>query len=185
VSWFKRSSPKHPQEIRVPKVRFLGPQDGPAEQLLKDRLSEFFKRDRSVLAAYLARVDIGGQTSVALCLKTEFGPDRGRAEKVGAIFKTIFNAEVHLDIMFPNVTQQAELGQVCKPFFEAVPARLRLLPQETDLVGQWVVENGQVRGDAICERIEWLTTHYLRKTAASKVSGGKDSLFQDPDDGRF
>jgi hypothetical protein len=65
----------------------------------------------------LARVDIGGQTSVALCLKTQFGPDRGLAEKIGSIFKMIFNAEVHLDIMFPSAAQEAELVKVCKPFF--------------------------------------------------------------------
>ncbi len=45
----------------MPRVQFLGEQDGPTEQLLKDRLSEFFKRDRSVLVAYLARVEVGGQ----------------------------------------------------------------------------------------------------------------------------
>lgn len=98
-------------------IQFLGEQDGPNEQLLKDRLSEFFKRDRSVYAAYLARVDTGGQTSVALCLKSQFGLDRGLAEKIGAIFKTIFNAQVHLDIMFPSATQEADLIKVCKPFF--------------------------------------------------------------------
>jgi uncharacterized membrane protein len=117
LPWFKHSSPKHPLEIRVPRVQFLGEQDGPTEQLLKDRLSEFFKRDRSVLMAYLVRVDFGGQTSVALCLKTQFGPDRGLAEKIGAIFKTIFNAQVHLDIMFPTASQEAELCKVCRPFF--------------------------------------------------------------------
>lgn len=121
MSWFKRSSPKHPQEIRVPRVQFVGEQDGPAEQSLKDRLSELFKRDRSVLTAYLARVDVVEQTSVALCLMTQFGPDRGLAEKIGAIFRTIFNAEVHLDIMFPNAAQEAELKQVCRPFFVAAP----------------------------------------------------------------
>ena len=119
TSWFKRSPSNHPQEIRVPRVQFLGEQNGPAEQLLKDRLSEFFKRDRSVHAAYLARVDIGGQTSVALCLKTQFGPDRGLAEKIGTIFKTIFNAHVHLDIMFPSAAQEAELTKVCRSFFLA------------------------------------------------------------------
>jgi hypothetical protein len=85
--------------------------------MLKDRLVEFFKKDRSVLAAFLARVDIGGTTTVALCLKTQFGPDRGMAEKIGAIFKTIFNAQVHLDIMFPNAVQELGLAKVCKPFF--------------------------------------------------------------------
>jgi hypothetical protein len=70
-----------------------------------------------VYAAYLARVDVGGQTSVVLCLKTQFGPDRGMAEKIGSIFKTIFNAQVHLDIMFLSVIDEAELTKVCKPFF--------------------------------------------------------------------
>ncbi|MGH8021282.1 MAG: enhanced serine sensitivity protein SseB C-terminal domain-containing protein [Opitutaceae bacterium] len=119
MSWFKRTPPKHPQEIQVPRVQFVGEQDGPSEQLLKARLSEFFKRDRSVLAAYLAQVDIGGQMGVALCLKTQFGPDRGLAEKIGTIFKTIFNAQVHLDIMFPSATQEAELIKMCRPFFLA------------------------------------------------------------------
>lgn len=117
MSWFKRQSPKHPQELRVPAVVFLGEQDGPTEQLLKDRLSEFFKRDLSVYVAYLARASFGGQTSVVLCLKTQFGPDRGLAEKIGMIFKTVFNAQVHLDIMFPSAAQEAELAKVCKPFF--------------------------------------------------------------------
>lgn len=117
AAWFKRNLPKHPQEIHVPQVCFLGPQDGPSEQLLKDRLSEFFQRDRSVHAAYLARVDVGGQTTVVLCLKTQFGPDRGLAEKIGAIFRTIFNAQTHLDIMFPTPEQETALTKVCQPFF--------------------------------------------------------------------
>jgi hypothetical protein len=118
MSWFKHTTtPKEPQEIRIPRVQFLGEQDGPAEQLLKDRLSEFFKRDRRVYAAHLVRLNVGGQTTVALCLKTQFGPDRDLAEKIGAIFKTIFKANVHLDIMFPSATQEAELVKVCKPFF--------------------------------------------------------------------
>jgi len=121
MSWFKRSSPKHPQERRVPRVRFLGEQNGPAEQSLKDRLAELFKRDRSVLTAYLAHVDVCGQTSVALCLMTQFGPDRSLIEKIGVVFKTTFNAEVHLDIMFPNASQEAELKQVCRPSFVAAP----------------------------------------------------------------
>lgn len=105
----------------MPRVRFLGEQNGPAEQSLKDRLAELFKRDRSVLTAYLAHVDVCGQTSVALCLMTQFGPDRSLIEKIGVVFKTTFNAEVHLDIMFPNASQEAELKQVCRPFFVAVP----------------------------------------------------------------
>ncbi len=117
TAWFKRKPPTHPQTIRVPIIEFLGEQDGPSEKFLKERLSAFFGRDRSVRAAYLARVDIGGHTTVALCLKTQFGPDHGLAEKIGTIFKTIFDAQTHMDIMFPDAEQEADLVKVCKPFF--------------------------------------------------------------------
>jgi len=36
MPWFKRTPPKHPQEIQVPRVQFVGEQDGPSEQLLKE-----------------------------------------------------------------------------------------------------------------------------------------------------
>jgi hypothetical protein len=104
-------------EIRVRKLEFVGEQDGRPEQLLKDRLTEFFERDKSVQRAYLAKITIGNQAGVALCLRSQFGPDRGLAEKIGAIFKTIFNAHEHLDIMFINPVQEGKLARACKPFF--------------------------------------------------------------------
>ena len=118
MAWFKPSPPKHPVEVRVPKVEFTGEQDGPPEQLLKNRLTEFFQRDKSVLKAYLVKISIGDETGVALCLKSQFGPDTELAEKVGAVFKTIFNAEEHLDIIFLGSKQEEEVARVCKPFFE-------------------------------------------------------------------
>jgi hypothetical protein len=117
MSWFKPTPPKYPVEMRVPKVEFIGEQDGSPEQLLKEHLIEFFHRDKNVHKAYLAKVNIGNQAGVALCLKTQFGPDRGLAEKIGTIFKTIFNAQAHLDIMFLNPHQEAEVARVCKTFF--------------------------------------------------------------------
>jgi len=62
---------------------------------------------------------------------------------------------------------------------------MKIQPQETDLVGKWVVENGQVRADTTCERIRWLTSHHLRKITISKQWGAWETLFQDPDDGRY
>jgi hypothetical protein len=53
-----------------------------------------------------------------LALRTQFGPDTGMAEKVGAIFGTLFNATEHLDILFLTDSQEAQLGKACKPFFE-------------------------------------------------------------------
>ena len=58
---------------------------------------------------------------------------------------------------------------------------MELKPDEVDLVGQGVRVIGQVRCDPICERINWLTTHYLRKVA----SGDWVVLYEDPDDRRF
>jgi hypothetical protein len=62
---------------------------------------------------------------------------------------------------------------------------VKLEPHETELVGKWVAESGQVRADGTTARIEWLTSDYLRKVVASMQSGGWDTLFQDPNDGRY
>jgi hypothetical protein len=98
----------------------LGEQDGAAEQLLKERLADYFRHERSVSRAYLARVDFGERknASVVLGLRAEFGPDKRMVEKVGAIFAVIFNAKEYLDIIFLTDGQEAQLTKVCKPFFE-------------------------------------------------------------------
>jgi hypothetical protein len=62
---------------------------------------------------------------------------------------------------------------------------MKLNSNENELIGKWIVEGGRVRGDNTCERIQWLTSHHLRKIAINKQSGGWETLFQDPDDGRY
>jgi hypothetical protein len=121
MSWFKPNRGKHPEELQVPQFRFLGEQDGPSERMLTERLLELFRRDRSVNVAYLARVEFDNpsQTGVALCLKTKFGADRDMVEKIGKTFGSIFGAHEHMDIVFLNDTQEAELAKVCRPFFHA------------------------------------------------------------------
>jgi hypothetical protein len=114
---FKSSASEAPQAFRVPRVRFLGEQDGPYEQLLKQRLVERLKTDPSVSAAYLARADLGKETSVVLCLVTQHGPIKGLVEEIGAIFKTLFGRQAHLDIMFPTASQHVTLAGVCPPFY--------------------------------------------------------------------
>src|SRR4029077_18035942 len=108
----------HPQEMQVSEVQFLGEQDGPPERLLKRRLTEFFQRDQSIHRADLARTSLEGHASVALCVKTQFGADRGLAEKIGAIFGMIFNAHEHLDIIFLRDKQECQLKTVCSTFFD-------------------------------------------------------------------
>ena len=62
---------------------------------------------------------------------------------------------------------------------------MKLDSQETELVGKWIVENGQIRADTTCERIQWLTSRHLKKIATSKQWGAWETLFQDPDDRRY
>lgn len=62
---------------------------------------------------------------------------------------------------------------------------MKLNPNEAELIGKWIAEDGQVRADSTCERVQWLTSHHLRKVAISKQWGAWETLFQDPDDGRF
>lgn len=120
MSWLNPKSKKHPEEIQVPQLRFLGEQDGPAERELKSRLAESFRRDQSVTTAYLARVSYGEESfAVALCLRSQFRPDRGLAEKVGTIFASMFGGHEHLDVIFLSEAQEAELKKVCQPFFQA------------------------------------------------------------------
>jgi hypothetical protein len=58
---------------------------------------------------------------------------------------------------------------------------MRLLPQETDLIGRWIFRNGKMEADDVCARIEFLTASCLRNVAA----GGWETLYQDPADGRY
>jgi len=62
---------------------------------------------------------------------------------------------------------------------------MKLTPEETELTGQWILENGQGRADGVCDRIQWLTNSYLRMIAVSKRLGAWETLFQDPGDGRY
>lgn len=59
------------------------------------------------------------------------------------------------------------------------------MPHETELTGRWIIEGGEARRDATCERIEQLTAGHLNQVAVSKEWGAWETLFQDPDDGRY
>jgi Immunity protein 27 len=61
----------------------------------------------------------------------------------------------------------------------------KLQPNEQLLTGSWIAQNGKVHGDAICERIKWLLAHHLQKVADSPQWGAWETLYRDPDDGRY
>jgi len=61
----------------------------------------------------------------------------------------------------------------------------KLQPNEQILTGAWLVEDRRARGDAACERIEWLIAHHLQRIADSPQSGAWQTLYRAPDDGRY
>jgi len=58
-----------------------------------------------------------------------------------------------------------------------------LAPEETELVGRWVMVDGQVVGDETSRRIEWLVATTLREVARDGT--GWFTLFVDPSDSRL
>lgn len=61
----------------------------------------------------------------------------------------------------------------------------RLNANEDSLNGEWIYREGKMVGDANCRRIEWLIHHHLRTVADSIIAGAWETLYRDPDDGRY
>ena len=111
-------------QFTTPEVTFLGEQDGPAEQRLKEALSVLLGLGATVTRAYLARVRYDDRTSgVMLGLLTD---DERNSEKVavqrGRTFDALFNTKSHLDIMFLDDERDAEIRKACAPFFDRTAA---------------------------------------------------------------
>jgi hypothetical protein len=60
---------------------------------------------------------------------------------------------------------------------------MKIEPFETELTGQWVVEDGRIIADEVCRRIEALISSHL--TQIGKDSSGWNTLCRDQDDGRL
>lgn len=60
---------------------------------------------------------------------------------------------------------------------------MRLLPNETDLVGNWRFVNNAIEADSTCHRIERLVRDQLTKIGTDAT--GWDTLYRDPQDGRY
>ncbi|MEP6847325.1 MAG: Imm27 family immunity protein [Acidobacteriota bacterium] len=60
----------------------------------------------------------------------------------------------------------------------------KLKPDENELIGTWIEIDGKVIGDAVSERIEFLTENYLEKIGFGAY-GAWEILYRDSQDGRF
>lgn len=106
------------KELRASNIQFLGELEGEKEQIFKEKLVELFARDRSVKSAYLARIiGYGTPATTALCLRTQFGADRGMMEKIGKCFAPIFGIDENFNIIFLTGEQKSSLAKVCRPFY--------------------------------------------------------------------
>jgi hypothetical protein len=65
------------------------------------------------------------------------------------------------------------------------PLKVRLTPDETELIGDWIVKGSNVVGDETQERISWLIGNVLEEMAISIPFGAWETLFRDPEDGRL
>ncbi len=117
--WFKKKKRK-PKEFRVRKITFIGEQDGVPEQELKSSLNILFSNKKTVMSAYLARVNYGNPNKfdVALCIRSEIPEDIALKKEAGQIFSAKFGNHEHLDIIFIRKEQETALRKVCNPFFE-------------------------------------------------------------------
>jgi SseB protein C-terminal domain len=109
---------KPSEQVWIQNICFIGEQKGMPEDVLKKALINFFLRDKSVHRAYLAIIADNGKPSITLCLRSQFGPDKGMVEKIGIVFASVFNSQQHLDIIFLDGQQEIGLLKVCQPFFE-------------------------------------------------------------------
>lgn len=107
------------ENFRAREIVFLHEQDGANERLLKNQLSLTLRQERSVERAYLVRARLDDVESVILCLANYFGPDPRMEKKIGETFRSLCNTGDHLDILFLAREQEAQVAQVCTPFYRA------------------------------------------------------------------
>ena len=103
------------------KTAFVAEQAGVPEDELKRELVELFRGRESILRAYLAEVKYGkpDEFNVALCVASAGGEDQELAGKIASIFRRMFGAREHLDVIFLRSRQEAELRKVSCPFYSA------------------------------------------------------------------
>ena len=102
-----------------PLIEFVGEQDGPVEQDLKSRFAPVLL-SFGVQRAYLAQVRFAneGPHSVAVCIVGAENPQL--VHELSAVFKSIFNSNQFLDILFvQSPVQESQLAAACRPFFVA------------------------------------------------------------------
>ena len=113
------------EELPAPKeLRFFDEQGGEAAELVKPRWKEVLAGYPEVVRAYLVRATPDGCQTVNVVLAIRHSGshfDRRLVHALGDCFRSIFNKEVFVDIMFVSEQREAEIRAVCPPFYDATP----------------------------------------------------------------
>ncbi|MFO7964023.1 MAG: Imm27 family immunity protein [Desulfobacterales bacterium] len=56
---------------------------------------------------------------------------------------------------------------------------------EIKIEGNWVADGNEIKGDDTSKRIEWLIRNKLKEVGVSKKYGAWETLYVDPNDGRY
>lgn len=86
--------------------------------------------------------------------------------------------------IIPDANRLCPVGRLNRRTTPPCPS-MKLEPYETELVGKWVPGGNTLQADATCRRIEKLIAIHLTLIGSNEDSGGWDTLYRDPDDGRY
>jgi len=99
-------------------VVFIAQQDGPVEQEFTSAVSAFLEQVGANLKAYLCQVHYEDpeQVFIAVCIASPEGEQMKLVDGISQIFRAMFGAEEHVDIMFIDVEQVPAIEEVCESF---------------------------------------------------------------------
>jgi hypothetical protein len=103
-------------------MRFLGEQDGPVERDLTSQWRPILAERPEVRRAFLVQASYGEdqELHVVLALCTGGVSDLELVKSLRLPFAALLSNDCPLDVAFVNPTQEAQLSNVCAPFYEAV-----------------------------------------------------------------
>lgn len=111
-----------PSALKTAKIQFLGEQDGLPERELKRALMGCLASCGSQVAvAYLMRVSYVETPGVqiALCMRVEESDCAELMSCIGNVFRRLFGATQHMDILFLSEVQHEAIDKVAEAFYTA------------------------------------------------------------------
>jgi|SRR5882672_645900 len=121
LSWLRTRQKARVEEHWAPLLRFIDEQDGPPERDLKALWAGVLSQTPGVTRAFLARAVAGADAmpNVMLCICPRIHEPHALVQQLAGPFRARFGADQHLDVVFLDAAQEADVAKVAKPFFSA------------------------------------------------------------------